>query len=63
MQHSEFYIGQRVKEKDPDEGYWCYGHVKEITPDKIVIDWDDPEWGLMENVEHFEDDWGRIKTS
>lgn len=61
MTKDQFYIGQRVKQKDPDEGYMVYGRVKEIRDTSILIDWDDPEWGLMEDVEHFEDEYNSIK--
>lgn len=61
MTKDQFYVGQRVKQKDPDGGYMVYGHIKAIEEKKILVDWNDPEWGLMENVEHFEDEWLTIK--
>jgi len=61
MKREQFYVGQRVKQKDPDEGYMCYGKVREIKEKSILVDWDDPNWGLMENVEHFEDEFDSIK--
>jgi len=62
MKKEDFYVGQRVKQKDPDEGYMTYGIVKEIKEKSILIDWDDPDFGLMENVEHFEDEYPTIKN-
>jgi hypothetical protein len=62
MKKEDFYVGQRVKQKDPDEGYMIYGIVKEIKEKSILIDWDDPDFGLMENVEHFEDEYPTIKN-
>jgi hypothetical protein len=61
MTKEQFYIGQRVKQKDPDEGYMVYGIVREIKDKSIIIDWDDPEYGLMDGVEHFADEWPTIK--
>lgn len=61
MKKEQFYVGQRVKQKDPDEGYIVYGHVKAIKATSILVDWDDPEWGMMEDVEHFEDEFDSIK--
>lgn len=62
MKLSEFYVGQRVKQKDPDEGYMCYGRVKEVRKNSVVIDWDDPEWGMLEDCEHFEDEFESIRN-
>jgi hypothetical protein len=39
-----------------------YGHVKEIRENSVVIDWNDPNYGLMENVEHFENEYPTIKN-
>lgn len=61
MTHSEFYVGQRVKQWDTEEGYNCYGRVKEVKEKSVIVDWDDPNWGLMENIEHFEDEFATIK--
>lgn len=61
MLKNEFYIGQRVKQQDPDEGYMTYGIVREIKDKSILIDWDDPNWGLMKDTEHFEDEYPTIK--
>ena len=60
MKKNQFYVGQRVKQKDPDEGYMCYGRVKEVKENSVIIDWDDPEFGMLENVEHFEDEFSTI---
>lgn len=62
MKKEEFYIGQRVKQKDPDEGYMTYGHVREIREKSIIIDWNDPEYGPMLGVEHFEDEFPTIRN-
>lgn len=53
MKKEQFYIGQRVKQKDPDEGYMVYGHVTEIRSNSIVIQWGD----LPNPVEHMEDEF------
>lgn len=58
MKKNEFYQGQRVKQKDPDEGYWVYGHVKEIREHSIIIKWNDIETAC----EHFEDEFDSIKN-
>lgn len=57
MKKEQFYIGQRVKQKDPDEGYWAYGHIQEIKEKSVIIKWGD----LYEPVEHFEDEFDSIK--
>ena len=60
MKKNEFVIGQRVKQKDPDEGYMCYGHVTKLSDESVTVLWNDPEWGEME-CEHFEDEYDSIK--
>jgi hypothetical protein len=62
MTKDQFYVGQRVKQKDPDEGYMVYGRVKEIRETSVIIDWDDPDFGMLEDVEHFEDEWPTIRS-
>lgn len=60
MQHSEFYVGQRIKQK-LDEGHgpqWFYGHVKEIHPDHVLIKWPDVD----EPVKHYSEEWPEIKV-
>lgn len=57
MKKEQFYIGQRVKQKDIDEGFWAYGHVKEIKDKSIVIKWGD----IAAPCEHFSDEWPLIK--
>ena len=61
MEKEQFYVGQRVKQKDPDEGYMCYGHVKAIKENSVIIDWDDPNWGMMYDTEHWADEFDSIK--
>lgn len=56
MKKNQFYIGQRVKQKDPDDGCMVYGHVKEIKEQSVIIDWNDRKW-----VEHFEYECADIK--
>lgn len=60
MTKDQFYVGQRVKEKDPDEGYMVYGKVMEVKESSVVIQWDDPEWGMME-IDHPLDELPNIK--
>lgn len=57
MKKEQFYIDQRVKQKDPDEGYMVYGHVTEIKDNSIMVQWND----MREPVEHFEDEYETIK--
>jgi ribosomal protein L35AE/L33A len=61
MTHEEFYVGQRVKQKDPDEGYMCYGRIVEVKEKSIVVKWNDPELGEL-IAEHFEDEYDSIKN-
>jgi len=59
MKKHEFYIGQRIKQRndDGDGSYWAYGHVKEIHDDYILIQWND----IYEPVKHYDDEWDSIK--
>lgn len=59
MKRSEFYVGQRVQQKDPDEECMAYGHVKEIKEKSIIIKWED----LNENTEHFDSEFDTIKRN
>jgi len=56
MKKEQFYVGQRVKQKDPDDGTMVYGHVKEIREKSIIVDWTD-----LKGVEHFQDEYESIK--
>lgn len=58
MKKEDFYVGQRVKQKDPDEGFMAYGHVLEIKEKSIIIKWGD----MYEPIEHFDDEWDTIKN-
>lgn len=57
MKKEQLYVGQRVKQKDPDEGYMVYGHITEIKDKSILIKWND----ISEPVEHYEDEYDSIK--
>lgn len=58
MKKEDFYIGQRVKQKDPDDGNMVYGHVTELKENCIYIKWND----LDEPVQHFESEYDSIKN-
>lgn len=56
MKKEQFYVGQRVVQKDQQEDFWAYGHVKQIRDNRIVIQWND----ITSPCDHFEDEWPTI---
>ncbi len=56
MTKDQFYIGMRVKQKDQDEEFMAYGHVKEIKDESVIIKWGD----MDEPTEHQKWEWPTI---
>lgn len=57
---TDFKIGLRVKMKeDGDAGPWVRGNVKEISENKVLIQWDD----LIEPIQHDTTDFWMISLS
>jgi len=64
MTHDQFFVGQRVRIFDEDEGCNVYGHVKAIETERISIQWPDfdaPVWHSRQDWEDIKD--GSPKTS
>ena len=57
MKKDQFYVGQRVKQKDPDDNCMVYGHVISIDDHSILIKWND----ISEPCEHFENEYPEIE--
>lgn len=55
----EFKIGQRVWQKDPEDGNKVYGIVTDKSSDKVFILWDD----LREPCEHERNEFPTIHLS
>lgn len=58
MENSEFKKGQRVKIKDEETGEIINGTVQDITPDCVIIKWED----LTDPVNHDKSEYHLISS-